>query len=239
MNLIDVIDEIKLELTGGVLELEIDDVTIELVVKKALRELQRYWDESSFLTVPFESCIDLKKYQLDSCSIVKVYRMTGMGSGDGGAKDSLTMDPLYAQQFMIFSNAGTMFNVQDYVMNYAAWTTLSQTRNTISTDMAFREDKHNHKLYLNSMSSTGAVTIEFIPKLKAVTEIQSDYWQDILVKMSVALTKITLGRIRTRFSQSNALWAQDGEKLLEEGNTELRELRELLRTNSNLIYQID
>ena len=42
MKTIDVIDEIKLELTGGVLELEIEDATIELVIKKALRELQRY-----------------------------------------------------------------------------------------------------------------------------------------------------------------------------------------------------
>jgi hypothetical protein len=57
--------------------------------------------------------------------------------------------------------------------------------------------------------------------------------------MGVALTKITLGRIRTRFSQSNALWAQDGERLLEEGNTELKELREILRTNANLAYSID
>lgn len=237
MKTIDVVDEIKLELTGGLLELEIEDAQIELVIKKALRELQRYWDESSFVTVPFQSCIDLEKYQLDSCSIVKVYRMTGMGEGGDGLTSM--SDPLYAQQFMIFSNAGTMFNLQDYVMNYAAWTTMSQVRNTISTDMTFREDKHNHKLYINSMSSPGYVTIEFIPKLNSVEDIQSDYWQDILIKLSTALTKITLGRIRTRFSQSNALWTQDGEKLLEEGNTELKELRELLRTNSNLIYGID
>lgn len=237
MKLIDVIDEIKLELTGGVLELEIEDTSIEMVIKKALRELQRYWDESSFITVPFESCIDLAKYQLDSCAIVKVYRMEGMG--EGGSDINAMSDPLYAQQFMIFSNAGTMFNLQDYVMNQVAWTTLSQTRNTISTDMAFREDKHNHKLYINSMSSPGYVTIEFIPKLESVENIQSDYWQDILIKLSTALTKVTLGRIRTRFAQSNALWTQDGDKMLEEGTTELKELRELLRTNSNLLFGID
>jgi hypothetical protein len=119
MKMLDIIDEIKLELTGGILELEIEDVSIEKIVKKALRELQRYWDESSFVTIPYEPCIDLKKYQLDSCSIVKVYRITGMGNSSD-ASNSLTMDPLYAQQFMIFSNAGTMFNLQDYVMNYAA-----------------------------------------------------------------------------------------------------------------------
>lgn len=238
MTIVDIIEEIKLELTGGVLELEIEDVTIELVVKKALRELQRYWDETSFLTIPYEQCIDLKKYQLDSCSIVKVYRTTGMGNSTD-ASNALTMDPLYAQQFMMFSNAGNMYNIQDYVMNYAAWNTLNQTRNTMSTDMAFREDKHNKKLYVNDITAPKAITIEFIPKLDSVESIQSDYWQDILVKMCVGLTKITLGRIRTRFSQSNALWAQDGEKLLEEGNTELKELREILRTNANLVYPID
>jgi hypothetical protein len=89
------------------------------------------------------------------------------------------------------------------------------------------------------MTSSGSVTIEFIPKLNSVEDIQSDYWQDILIRMSVALTKIMLGRIRTRFSQSNALWTQDGEKLLEEGNTAYKELQEVLRTNSNLIYAID
>lgn len=237
MTVVDIIDEVKLELTGGVLELEIEDATIELVINKAMRELQRYWDESSFLTVPFESCIDLAKYQLDSCAIVKVYRMTGMG--EGGSNIDITTDPLYAQQFMIFSNAGTMFNIQDYIMNYAAWTTLSQTRNTISTDMAFREDKHNHKLYINSMSSPKYVTIEFIPKLRSVENIQSDYWQDILVRLTTALTKVLLGRIRSRFSLSNAPWGQDGDKMLEDGNTELRELREKLAANSNLIFPTD
>jgi hypothetical protein len=72
--------------------------------------------------------------------------------------------------------------------------------------MAFREDKHNHKLYINSsMSSLSSVTIEFIPKLTSAEDIQSDYWQDILIRLCVALTKIALGRIRTRFTQSNAL----------------------------------
>ena len=95
MTLVDVVDEVKLELTGGVLDLEIEDVTIELVVKKALRELQRYWDETSFVTIPFESCIDLEKYQLDSCSIVKVYRTTGLGTASTDTNVS-NMDPLYA-----------------------------------------------------------------------------------------------------------------------------------------------
>lgn len=42
MKLQDIIDEIRLELTGGVLELEIEDATLQQVVMKALREIERY-----------------------------------------------------------------------------------------------------------------------------------------------------------------------------------------------------
>ena len=83
------------------------------------------------------------------------------------------------------------------------------------------------------------VTIEYVPKLHSPEGIKSDYWIDVLIKLSIALTKQVLGRIRTRFSQSNALWAQDGDKLLEEGNAERKDLEEILRSNSNLIVGID
>lgn len=69
-----------------------------------------------------------------------------------------------------------MYNLNDYVSNYAAWATLSQIRNTVSTDLSFKEDRHNNKLYINSTLSTpGAITIEYIPKLENVEEIKDDY----------------------------------------------------------------
>ena len=236
----DVVEEIKLELTGQVLEMELDDSTLDLTINKALRELQRYWDETTLVTIPYASCINYAGTPLEeSSSIVRVYRTVGVGNSED-AGNSVTMDPMYAQQWMVFSNAGTMYNLQDYVMNYAAWSTLSQVRNTMSTDLAFREDKHACKLYINNnISSPGNITVEYIPKLRSVEDIKSDYWKDVLVRMSLDLVKIQIGRIRTKFTQSNALWTLDGDKLLEEGNTDLKELREILRANSNMAYPID
>ena len=236
----DVVEELKLELTGQVLELELDDSTLDLTINKALRELQRYWDETTLVTIPYASCINYAGTPLEeSSSIVRVYRTVGVGNSED-AGNSVTMDPMYAQQWMVFSNAGTMYNLQDYVMNYAAWSTLSQVRNTISTDLAFREDKHACKLYINNnISSPGSITVEYIPKLRSVEDIKSDYWKDVLVRMSLDFAKIQIGRIRTKFTQSNALWTLDGDKLLEEGNTDLKELREILRANSNMVYPID
>jgi hypothetical protein len=106
--------------------------------------------------------------------------------------------------------------------------------------MAFTEDKHNHKLYINgALSSPGYVTVQYIPKLKDVEDIKSDYWQDILIRLSIALTKVIVGRVRSKYALSNALWGIDGEKILEEGNTDLKELREILRNNSQMVYPID
>lgn len=240
MKLEDILDELKLELTGHILDIEITDETLVSVVKKALRELERFFDESTMITVPFASCIDLdgEFFREKVSSIVKVYRTEGVGDANGGL--SVANDPIQMAQFAIFSNGGTMYNLQDYVMNYASWMTMYKIKNTMSTDMSFKEDRHNKKLYINKANSApNMVTIEYIPKLTSVEDIKSDYWIDILIKYCVALTKIVLGRIRTRFAQSNALWTQDGDKILEEGNTELKELREILRINSNMVYLLD
>lgn len=42
MKMQEIIDEIKLELTGNLLEMEIDDKEIEKIVNKATRELERF-----------------------------------------------------------------------------------------------------------------------------------------------------------------------------------------------------
>lgn len=238
MKLDDILAELKLELTGYILDMEITDETLVNIVNKALRELSRFIDETSMISCPFASCIDLdgEFFKEKVSSIVKVYRTEGTGDNSG---ISVMNDPIQMAQFAIFSNGGTMYSLQDYVMNYASWMTMYKIKNTISTELSFKEDKHNLKLYINNYNSPSMITIEYIPKLKSVEDIQSDYWIDILIKYCVALTKIVLGRIRTRFTQSNALWTQDGEKILEEGNTELKELREILRLNSNMVYIID
>lgn len=121
-----------------------------------------------------------------------------------------------------------------------SYSTLQQIRNSTSTDLAFKEDKAANKLYINgSYENPEQITIEYIPVLTDVEQVTSDYWIDILKRLSLALVKRSLGRIRTRFTQSNALWVQDGETLLQESNEEIKELREILRQNSTFFYPID
>ena len=238
------VDEIKLQLTGGLLDLEIDDAQIKRVVDSALREVQRYVDLTRIITVPFASCIDLKKLEDDNnikiSSVSRVFRTESYNSGLGETSITYASDPLYMSQIQMLSgNGGNIGLLNNYVSNYAAYNSLLQIKNTTSTDLLFKEDKLDRTLYINALDNPTRITIEYVPRFVAVEEVTSDYWIDIIMRLSIALTKIGLGRIRSRYTQSNALWTQDGETLLNEGNEELKELRETLRVASQLTYPID
>lgn len=233
------VDAIKLELTGGVLELEIPDETIGKIVDRALKEIQKFIDSTELMTVPYASCIDLKDAPISS--IFRVYRAEGLnGDSSGSGAHSSLVDPMYAQTWMAFTNGGTMYNLNDYILNYMSYSTLMQMRNTTSTDMAWKQDHQKNKLYVNGgFDNPNCITIEYVPIFTDVEQIKSDYWVDILLRLSVAMTKQILGRIRTRFTSSSSLWTMDGETMLAEGNAELTDIREKLRTNSQIILPID
>jgi hypothetical protein len=101
-------------------------------------------------------------------------------------------------------------------------------------------DKAGEKLYINiSQDTPKEVTIMYIPRFDDVSQITSDFWIDVLIRMAVATAKITVGRVRTKFKQSNALWTMDGDTLLQEGSTELAALREELKASTQVCYPYD
>lgn len=231
-------EEILFKLTGGVLECELDDKALTQVLNAALREVQRYIDTTVIKTIPYSNCIDLSEYNVSSVS--RVYRAKGFMTSDSNEGGNTPADPMYASQWQLLSGTGNMYNFNDYVYNYAAYNTLQQIRNTTSTDLAFRYDKSSNKLYINiATSKPQYITIEYVPRFNDVSEIVSDYWIDIIVRLATAIAKVTLGRIRTRYTQSNALWTQDGQQMLDEGTQELNDIREKLQTSTQLCYPID
>lgn len=233
MKLEEYVNWIKLELTGGILELEIPDTTIADIIKSSLAELQTYITMTRLVTVPYSECIDISKLK---CSrVVKVYRVAST-SGDI-AKNSL-VDPLYGQRYYMY-NINNIYSMTSYIQDYAAWLTTKQIASTMGTDLQFEEDKDAQKLYVATINGTPKeITIKYVPKYEDVSEITSDFFINIIKRYSLAYTKVILGRVRTRFTQSNALWTQDGETMLTEGNEELNAMREALRTNKSLFNPV-
>lgn len=231
------IDEIKAELTGGVLDLEIDDTQLQKVIDAAFREIQRYICSTKLITIPYQKCIDLTKYKVNA--VTNVFRATGAGIGETSSQQELTADPIQIGLWQLTSNYGNMYNFNDYLSRFGSWSTVQQIQNTLSTDLAYYYQDAEHKLYINTTMSTGSyITIEYVPRYDNVEEITSDFWIDVIMRMSKAIAKITIGRIRKKFTQSNALWQIDTD-ILAEGQQELSELRTYLQTNTQLFFPID
>lgn len=229
-------DEVRLKLTGDILDLDLDDNALQKLINSAFREIQRYIDTTRLATIMFKPCIDLSE-----CGVAAV---TSVFRADTLSWDSMQagsqVDPLYASQWQLLMGNTAGYNMSNWIYNYAAWNTVKQITNTLSTDLAFRFDRHTNKLYINAAyNKPQYITIEYIPRYDDVSQIVSDYWIDLLVRLAVALTKVTVGRVRSRYTQSNALWTQDGETLVSEGNAELEEIRTHLRDNNMLILPID
>lgn len=237
MKIEEYVNYIKLELTGNHIELELFDEDIKWIVNKALKELQRYIDSTRLATVNFSNCIDVSELKVSS--IVALYRTT---SSVSNSSTNGMNDPMYAQRVAYFSygNINSIGTLSNFVSNYAAYATAAQIRNTLSTDLAFKYDKDTEKLYVNvSQGTPDQITIEYVPIYEDVDEIKSDYWIDILLRLSVAMTKVVVGRLRTYSTQAGALFELDGNTILEEGKSDLNDLRSILRENSTLFYPVD
>ena len=235
------IDEIAFRLTGDILETEIDDAGFNKILDMSLRELQRYIRDTKLVTVPFSRCIDTSNIKDIDGSTIKimgidrVYRTNALAASEG----EYNSDPVAMQYYTLYGS-GSMRNFQSQLYNLMSYNTMSQIQHTMSTDMVFKYDKYANKLYINCSDGIPQnVTIEYIPRFDRVEDILSDYWIDILVRMAVANAKIIVGRIRSRYTQSNALWQQDGKEILEDGTAELNELRQHLKDNAWLTYPVD
>ena len=117
---------------------------------------------------------------------------------------------------------------------------MAQIRNTTSTDLDFRFDKSSNNLYVNiAMNRPSTITIEYIPRFDDISEVWSDYWIDVILRLATAQSKVIVGRIRSRYKLSNALWVQDGDTMLAEGLQEVADIREKLLASTQLVYPID
>lgn len=60
-------------------------------------------------------------------------------------------------------------------MNYLSYNTLGQINNSKSTDLMFRHDRHDNKLYINVTDTPNMITIEYIPIFKNVEDIVDEH----------------------------------------------------------------
>ena len=235
MELKDYVDKIKFQLTGGVLESELSDKDYEKIINFCLREINNYYNVAELLEVDGASCVDLTPYpQINN--VIGVHRTSTVGLQSGN-----TSDPFYGsyQQTMLYSTSPYGYS-QDWRYNMTANLTKQRIANSFTTDLDFRMDERNKKLYIAySQGIPAKIVLEFIPKLNDANELLTQHWQDILYRLSLAEAKVALGRIRTRYKQTNALYSDDGDTILTEGLDEAAAIRQRLKDQADLVLPLD
>lgn len=223
----DYVKYIRLQLGGTILKLECDE-SIPDIVEMAFNELRNYVTDIDTITVPYSSCIDVSKYDM----AVVHYIMRGTASSMGLSQ---LQDAMY-----LYVNQSNWALQSDYAERIANAMLIQQNKSMISTDLDFDYDKRENKLYVYChQMRPQTITIAYSRELHSVEDIYEPFWQDKLKKLALAMTKEVLGRIRSKFTPSNATYTLDGNTLLSEAQSELADIREFLDTNSDVLFPMD
>lgn len=215
-------------LGNQVLKIELSEQQVEEVVEMALGELTHYMNDTKSITVPYASVIDTSKWPL-KVSVVN-YVMRGQS-----AINYLPIDQM-ATSYIYGVTAGYSMSLDTFATTLMA----QQNLNALSTDLDFRFEKDEQKLYVacNAVKPT-TITVEYMPEYSNVDDIKEPYWQNYLKRFSLAMTKVILGRIRSKYSLNSSQYTLDGDTILSEGNAELAEIRTTLQNNTDSLFVID
>ena len=222
------IDDIKTSLGAPVVDIELENQLIGKIVDRAFKEVSRYITETRYVTVPFSGdVIDVKGLKISS--VVQIFR-TDSPSRIGDLTDPIAIAALSQNS----SLSGLSLS------DYAYRTQLAQLKSTITTDLDFTFDKVEDKLYVNTFHpKPSRLTIGYIPEFKDVSEVTEQYWVNFILRLAIAFTKETVGRVRSKYELSSSLYKLDGDRLVSEGIAERDAVRQELDENSDIVFPID
>ena len=218
------VDNILLQLGSSVVDVEIEE-DIPKIVDLAFNELKHYITDVQTMTLPYSTVIDLAGKKIATIMYIMRGRNT---NGPGGFQDVMY---IYSRQ-----SALNTYTLTDYARALLAM----QNKNALATDLDFHHDKLNEKLYLYAQQALpNTITIVYTPDYASVEELYEPYWQNILKRLSLALTKQILGRVRGKYTLNSATYNLDADTLLAESTVELADIRAFLNSNSDMVLPLD
>ena len=209
---------------SSIVNVELAD-DVPFFVDSAFLEIKNNITDVKTMTVPYAPVIDLAGLKVANV----VYLMRGHNtSGPGGFQDVMY---IYSRQ-----SALNTYTLTDY----ARYLLAQQNKSTLATDLDFNFDKSNEKLYVYCQQALPTtITLVYTPDYESVDEITEPFWQNLIRRLALALTKEAVGRVRSKYDLGSSTYKLDGEKLLAESQAEMQQIREYLNSNSDMLLPID
>lgn len=223
----DYVNWIRLQLGGTVVTLECEEQLPE-IVEMAFQELRNYITDIDTLTLPFNRVIDLSSYNVATVHYVM-----------RGSNNSTSLQQLQDSMYLYINQSNWALQ-SDYADRIANAMLIAQNKSMISTDLDFYYDKLYSKLYIHAQQlRPTTITIAYTREYEKVEDIFEPFWQEKLRRLALGLTKEILGRIRSKYTPTNATYQLDGATLLNEAQAELSEIRQWLDSNSDMLFPLD
>lgn len=231
---------------------EFDNINLKNYIDDAFSEVQPYINFRCRITLPWISkangAIALEKdYNIRAVSVTAVKRGSEQGYLNTGTIPigswSTTVDGTYPNVPTVALGGGFYCYGWGYGLNNDPWITeklLLKGINETAGDGHFVFDYGKQLLFVNfNERIPTSITIDYIPELRTVEDITNSYWIQIMQRFALAKVKLALSQYRGVYKKvDGAPYELNWERLQNEGERELAELKETLESNG-LNYRFD
>jgi len=219
------IQYVKDDLQAGIVNLEISDDVIKRNIDRALALSSDSWNYTTYKTVDLNRTtgsggfIELKDLDPNGIPVVvAVYPTTGIMNVDAAL---LGLGSIY-----INNNLGLDGQLNAYANMINR---VSQLDSMLGRNARVIGDK----LYVDKYFSS--VTVEYIPQVVSIENINEGAWIRFLVDYSVALCKRQMAQSRGKYVVASNPATTNAADLLESANSRISELEEELKTKGVLL----
>ena len=235
MTMDEIVDQVNFML-GIPANENVEELDTRQAVLIAFTELKRYMRTPVNKTVTYTPRIDLLAQGIHTVKVLWVYPAYPKIGLAMSNVDSNNVFQLAAAVNYGAVSTSTTANI-DPIINQLA---MAQVANTMSKDFDWTYDIDNQVVYCTcKFSRPRSVTIRYVPDYQDVSEIKGQSWINYLIRMSEANMKKALGRTRSKYTVEGSNVTLDGDRLLEEANTELQQIREELLAKQNKMVVVD
>jgi len=213
-----IINRTKARLGFPTIKFELPDETMAQLIQEAVDYINQYVVQYYYKEANGDAVVDMTEEQ--PTSIIRIYESTpilGQGAND------IDIFALASRQSSGYPSS------KDIILNKSI---LSERKNLRTQDHKLV----GNKLYLYGYR--GLVTIEYT-KFTPLEEIKETKYQSWVRNYVLALTKIAIGEIRSKFTLSNFPVAFNGETLKTEGIEEKNKLETLLIEQGEGLFYIE
>ena len=184
--------------------------------------------------------VDVTGYDMEAVS--QIYNGVGIG-GTGSSNAELVANPdrdgagcnIGLDGFDIFNQMYQYRGMQSLgnsginlkgMYNYVAFSGAMSEMNMLMTNDWYL-DATDNKLYIDGFS--GVVTVEYVKSNNTFEDIaKNSFWRQWIRDYTLAMVKITEGRIRSKYKISSGVFEIESDELINEGNTDKQELEQRL-----------